>query len=79
MPGRGRVVQTAQGVGDGVELAHARPGEGEARFVGGDQHLGAGRLSAGELLRTVVAFSGEGEDGTRFRRQFMIRFLTRGG
>ena len=29
--------------------------------------------------RTLVTFSGEEEDVTRFHRQFMIRFLTLGG
>ena len=29
--------------------------------------------------RTLVTFSGEEEDVTRFHRQFMVRFLTLGG
>ena len=37
------------------------------------------RVGSYAFPRTLVTFSGEEEAVTRFRRQFMVRFLTLGG
>ena len=56
----------------------------QARFaVGGCevclQPLEESKVGSYVFPRTLVTFSGEEGDVTRFRRQFMIRFLTLGG
>ena len=43
------------------------------------QPLAESRVGSYAFPRTLVTFSGEEEAVTRFRRQFMIRFLTLGG
>ena len=56
----------------------------EARYaVGGCEislrPLEDSKIGSYSFPRTLVTFSGEEEDVTRFHRQFMIRFLTLGG
>ena len=56
----------------------------EARYaVGGCEialrPLEESKIGSYSFPRTLVTFSGEEEDVTRFHRQFMIRFLTLGG
>lgn len=43
------------------------------------QPLEESRVGSYTFPRTLVTFSGEEEDVARFRRQFMIRFLSLGG
>ena len=43
------------------------------------QPLAESRVGSYAFPRTLVTFSGEEEAVTRFRRQFMVRFLTLGG
>ena len=72
-----RIEAYLQGLDEARQISQARYAIGGCELS--LQPLKESKVGSCAFPRTLVTFSGEEEKVTRFRRQFMIRFLTLGG